>query len=182
MKFFCSLAVMVSAASLSSTALAKGTSANDEASAAITQEIETVKAAFGVLDKGSEGESDGMEGSSSDLAMMHRGPCRRITLDDAQKAALRTALYEHKKARITIKAEIKTAHLTYAHTVSSSESTRAEAEAAGTALTTAIGKSFTSKTEFATKVLYDILTAEQRPAGYKCMKWLARKHRHHHRH
>jgi hypothetical protein len=179
MKFFGSFAMMISTTLLSSLAVAEGpaVTAPDEATAAITQEIETLGAALGTPHETSE-NTEVAEGSNPASAM-RRGPCKRITLDDTQKAALRTALYEHKKERISIRAEVKTTHLTYAHTVSSSTSTRAEAEAAGAALTAAVGKGATSKMEFANKVLYDILTAEQRPAGYKCMKWLARHHRHH---
>ncbi|MGE0173138.1 MAG: hypothetical protein AB7T49_10145 [Oligoflexales bacterium] len=105
------------------------------------------------------------------------GPCAEVNLAPEQKAALKDAIFEFRKELITLKAQVKIAKLTYDHTVTDSATLRTDAETVGNQIRDGVTNVIGAKIGFKTKILYDIVTPDQRLAAYRCMKFIERLHR-----
>ncbi len=98
-----------------------------------------------------------------------KGPCGEIHLTDAQKATLKTAFLNHKKATIQSEAALKVAGLDYILALTDGAATRATADTAAGNLATAKAKIGTNHMNFGHEVLFDIISADQRTPALKCM-------------
>lgn len=94
--------------------------------------------------------------------------CPGLTLDDTQKASLKTAMFNFQKGMNLAKAETKNAMMDYGMTLSDAASTRDQGVAAGTAVKDAFNKMGDLKMNFEIGVFYDILKPEQRGPAMKC--------------
>jgi hypothetical protein len=151
------LGVAMSAGSIMAYAAEKPMSKTTiEATQEVDQEISAFQTMFGLDD--------------ADGGAAHNRQCANITLTPEQKGSLTDVVFEFRKAMIIAKGEVKIARLTYGHTVSNPASVRADAEAAGVQVRDSVANLVGIKKDFATKVLYDILTPDQRGPAYECMK------------
>lgn len=143
---------------------------------AITQDVQDFGHALGLSDQtnifASEAQTPGPAPESDTKGAVRSGPCSKLKLDDTQKESLRTALFDYKREQITLGSELKIAALNYAQIVTTTGSTRADADAAGAQYSVARDKFSSSKVSFKTKFLYDILNDEQRTPGFICLMWL----------
>ncbi|WP_374074153.1 hypothetical protein [Bdellovibrio bacteriovorus] len=113
-----------------------------------------------------------------DLASRPRNleDCQGLTLDDAQKTALKQAKFEYMKQKNTLDATAKNAWIDYAHTLMDMASTKDQGTAAGGVVKDAMGAAGQAKLDFEIKVFYDILKPEQRETAFKCiMKHMKQK-------
>ncbi|MNL10094.1 hypothetical protein D3C87_1308840 [compost metagenome] len=94
--------------------------------------------------------------------------CPGLTLDDTQKASLKTAMFAFQKGMNLAKAETKNAMMDYGMTLSDAASTKDQGVAAGTAVKDAFNKMGDLKMNFEIGVFYDILKPEQREPAMKC--------------
>jgi hypothetical protein len=94
--------------------------------------------------------------------------CAGLTLDDTQKASLKSAMFTFTKDMNLAKATTKNAMLDYGATLSDAASTRDQGVASGTALKDAFNKMGDLKMNFEIGVFYDILKPEQREPAMKC--------------
>ena len=94
--------------------------------------------------------------------------CPGLTLDDTQKASLKTAMFNFTKDMNIAKAETKNAMMDYGMTLSDAASTRDQGVASGTALKDSFNKMGDLKLNFEVGVFYDILKPEQREPAMKC--------------
>ncbi|MEK2646071.1 hypothetical protein [Bdellovibrio sp. BCCA] len=95
--------------------------------------------------------------------------CQGLTLDDAQKMALRQAAFDFIKQKNTLGATAKNAWIDYANTISDMASTKDQGIAAGAAAKDAMMALGQAKLDLEIKVFYDILKAEQREPAFKCI-------------
>jgi hypothetical protein len=94
--------------------------------------------------------------------------CPGLTLDEMQKASLKTAMFTFQKDMNMAKAVTKNAMLDYGAALSSAASTRDQGVAAGNALKDAFMKMGDVKMNFEIGVFFDILKPEQREPAMKC--------------
>jgi hypothetical protein len=94
--------------------------------------------------------------------------CPGLTLDDTQKASLKTAMFSFQKSMNIAKAETKNAMMDYGVTLADAASTRDQGVAAGTALKDSFNKMGDLRMNFEVGVFYDILKPEQREPAMKC--------------
>ncbi|MGE0174000.1 MAG: hypothetical protein AB7T49_14480 [Oligoflexales bacterium] len=173
MKVVKSFLIAVSAATVCPLAIADVLQMSDEnVSAEVNEQANSIGIAFRAFGEDVPDSS----GGTSTRPPRRPSPCDQVSLDEAQKASLRTAIFDHKKEAITLRAAAKVAVLTYEQTATTAGSTKEQADAAAAGINTAASNLVASKTTFATHILYDILTEEQRPAGYACLKSVE-KHR-----
>lgn len=123
-----------------------------------------------------------------------KGPCGEIHLTDAQKATLKTAFLNHKKASITAEAAQKVAGLDYILALTDGAATRQTADTAAGNLAASRAKIATNHMNFGHEVLFDIITVDQRKPALICMHQMhehmkaaklkkactAKPHQHHH--
>lgn len=95
--------------------------------------------------------------------------CEGLTLDDAQKAALKAEKFTFYKSMNLAKANLKNAMMDYTHTLADMNSTRDQGQAAGDALKASFNTMGDLKLNFELKVFYDILKPEQREPAMKCI-------------
>ena len=103
--------------------------------------------------------------------------CTNLKLEDAQKAAIKSAIEAlHKDpARGTLKAAAEA----YKKVLADPTSDRTSGDNAATALNAEVGKMSALHTAFLNNVFFTILKADQRAAGAECLKHF---HHHHHGH
>lgn len=152
---------------------------------------EALSADKGVIDLRSQsaveqevrGMSSAMGLSASDATEDHHelSACKRLDLTAEQKETLRQSIVSYVKEKIRLEAKIKTAKIDYASEVFKVDGDRATALNAGSTLVDAKSELVAGKVNFATTVLFDILTPEQRKDGFICMKQMAHAKRHHQR-
>jgi len=103
--------------------------------------------------------------------------CREIKPTDAQKAAIRDALVQHRRDGIALAAALKTAHLDLATTLANPSSTREQANAAATKVSEALGDVAEARSSLKLDILYNVLTTEQREPALKCLHAMKPGHR-----
>lgn len=125
------------------------------------------------------GDRDGRRDRDDRRDRPKQTECPGLTLDDTQKASLKTAMFKFTKDMNLAKAETKNAMMDYGMTLSDAASSREQGVAAGTALKDAFNKMGDLKMNFEIGVFYDILKPEQREPAMKCamqhMKDMAKK-------
>lgn len=118
------------------------------------------------LDRHERGDRDGRRDDRRERPKQKE--CPGLTLDDTQKAALKTAMFTFTKDMNIAKAETKNAMMDYGMTLSDAASTREQGVTSGTALKDAFNKMGDLKMNFEIGVFYDILKPEQREPAMKC--------------
>ena len=107
------------------------------------------------------------------------GPCKMVGASDEQRGQLHQAFVSFKQAKTQAKTELMAAMKAYRSVFMNEESTIEDAQAAATVLQTKKSAMMTLVFNLKHTVLYNILSAEQRKMGAKCMMRMMKKHRHH---
>jgi hypothetical protein len=109
------------------------------------------------------------DGHAALRALAVKRICKKVRATDEQKAQILSSALSYEETAIPLEAAIKVAKVHYLRnalsregTLSLADSTAQDAITAGTSLAQA-------KESFASHVLFDVLTFEQRPQGLKCM-------------
>jgi Spy/CpxP family protein refolding chaperone len=103
--------------------------------------------------------------------------CTDAAITPEQKTKIEDAVYQAVRAKVQLDADLKLAVMTYAHTVKDQKSDLAAAQVASTQVTDAIGKIAVAHMNLGTHILYEIVTPEQRPKAFECLKELHKKNR-----
>ncbi|MBL7543743.1 MAG: hypothetical protein JNL11_07990 [Bdellovibrionaceae bacterium] len=97
-------------------------------------------------------------------------PCVKVNLSSEQILAIKDIVYKNSQARAQDEANLKKAMLDVEHVLTSSTSTKAEAEKAQSGLQHAIAALSKTASELDLLINYDVLRPDQRELGSMCAK------------
>ncbi|MFI5391526.1 MAG: hypothetical protein ACHQYQ_09205 [Bacteriovoracales bacterium] len=109
---------------------------------------------------------------------LNEGPCQKLaaTLTPEQKTAIKTDMAAFRHKVIDFKAALKHSCLNYRTEIMNGNHDGAVAQ--GTAMAATKAQMFSSKMDFQTNILLNVLTAEQRKSGLCCIKHMGKKFHH----
>jgi Spy/CpxP family protein refolding chaperone len=124
-------------------------------------------------------QNNGTGPANQEQSDKKQGPCGKVDLDEAQKAQVRDAVFASEKNKITLKASLQEAILSYKELVVNPSTTVDEANTASTAINTAKSTLGANRSELKNQILFSILRPEQRKPAIACFRFI-RKHHHKH--
>lgn len=101
--------------------------------------------------------------------------CQDAAIRDDQKAAIESAVLDAKREKIKVKADLKVAMMDYARSATDPNSDKATAEAAAGKIVEGVNKLASGQVGLATRILYDLVTPEQRKNTFLCLVELHKK-------
>lgn len=113
-----------------------------------------------------------MAAENSELVLNSEHPCVRVKLTQEQISAIKDIVYKNSQLRAQDEANVKKAMLEVDHTLSSSTSTKADAEKAQGNLQMALASLTKTVSQLDLSINYDVLHADQREMGSLCSKSL----------
>ncbi|HEY8272442.1 MAG TPA: hypothetical protein VIG33_16235 [Pseudobdellovibrionaceae bacterium] len=103
--------------------------------------------------------------------------CKDAAITPEQKTKIDEAVYQANREKIQQDADLKLAFMNYSHTVKDATSDLQAGQNASTQLRDAIQRIVGSHLGLGTRILYEIVTPEQRAKTFECMLELHKKHR-----
>lgn len=103
--------------------------------------------------------------------------CTDAAITDDQKTKIKEAIFNNKRDKVQLEANLKIAFMNYAHTVMDKTSDMAAAQTASAAITDAIHKMADSHLGLGNDILYNLVTPDQRAKTFECMVALHKMHK-----
>lgn len=101
--------------------------------------------------------------------------CKDANMTEDQKTQIKEAIYNNMRDEVQLKANLKLAFMTYGHTVMDKSSDKAAGDTAGAGIVDAITKLAQGHVALSNKILYDIVTPDQRAKTFECIMELHKK-------
>lgn len=170
--------VVASTFALSASASETDWNVDDEGSD-VTSEVRDLNAVFPPDHGGSRDDSERQVGRWARVKKV----CAKVEASDEQKTEIRDAAFAYKVAAAPLEATVKISKIKYVQNILASDGTAALATSAAADGIAAKTDLLEAKEALITKIFFEILKPEQRPAGLKCLMAikLAKKASHGHR-
>lgn len=103
--------------------------------------------------------------------------CTEAAITPEQKTKIEEAVYQAKREKIQQDADLKLAFMNYSHTLKDPTSDLKAGQDATTQLSDAIQKKVVAHLNLGTKIIFEIVTPEQRAKTFDCMVDMHKKYR-----
>ena len=121
--------------------------------------------------------SDDQDNDKKDHMKNMPQACTDAAITDDQKTKIKEAIFNNKRDRVQLEANLKVAFMNYAQTVMDKTSDMTAAQTTSAAITDAIHKMADSHLALGNDILYNLVTPDQRAKTFECIVALHKMHR-----